>query len=139
MHSWKVLAVVLLLIAAGGGPAAADIYRYVDEEGTVHFTDVPTDRRFKIFMREVRKDRQLRTTFRLSGYARNPAEFDEIINTTIMSELTDEYILRSKPLSITDVANQIQAIALASALIVVTLNLLADLAILVLDPRTRSA
>lgn len=33
----------------------------------------------------------------------------------------------------------VQAIALASALIVVTLNLLADLAILVLDPRTRSA
>ncbi|MBL8334594.1 MAG: ABC transporter permease, partial [Rubrivivax sp.] len=32
----------------------------------------------------------------------------------------------------------VQAIALASALIVVTLNLLADLAILVLDPRTRS-
>ncbi len=33
----------------------------------------------------------------------------------------------------------VQAIALASALIVVTLNLLADLSILVLDPRTRSA
>lgn len=33
----------------------------------------------------------------------------------------------------------VQAIALASALIVVTLNLLADLAILVLDPRTRSS
>lgn len=33
----------------------------------------------------------------------------------------------------------VQAIALASALIVVTLNLLADLAILALDPRTRSA
>jgi ABC-type dipeptide/oligopeptide/nickel transport system permease component len=33
----------------------------------------------------------------------------------------------------------VQAIALASALIVVSFNLLADLAILALDPRTRTA
>jgi peptide/nickel transport system permease protein len=33
----------------------------------------------------------------------------------------------------------VQAIALASALIVVTLNLAADLAIFALDPRTRTA
>ncbi len=33
-------------------PAAAhaDIYRYVDESGTVHFTNTPTDNRFKLYM-----------------------------------------------------------------------------------------
>jgi soluble lytic murein transglycosylase-like protein len=60
--------------------ADADIYKYVDSEGTVHFTDAPTDRRFKIFMRDIKKDRRLRTTFRLPGYARDPQEYEPIIN-----------------------------------------------------------
>jgi soluble lytic murein transglycosylase-like protein len=60
-------------------PASADIYRYEDSEGTLHFTDAPTDHRFKVFMRDIKKDRKLRTAFRLPGYARNPAEFEPII------------------------------------------------------------
>jgi soluble lytic murein transglycosylase-like protein len=61
-------------------PAQADIYRYEDPQGTLHFTDIPTDKRFKIFMRDIKKDRKLRTAFKLPGYARNPAEFEPIIN-----------------------------------------------------------
>lgn len=60
-------------------PARADIYRYEDSDGTLHFTDAPTDRRFKIFMRDIKKDRKLRTAFKLPGYARNPAEFEPVI------------------------------------------------------------
>lgn len=60
-------------------PASADIYRYEDSEGTLHFTDAPTDHRFKVFMRDIKKDRKLRTAFKLPGYARNPAEFEPII------------------------------------------------------------
>ena len=30
--------------------AHADIYRFVDENGTVHFTNIPTDARFKLYM-----------------------------------------------------------------------------------------
>jgi soluble lytic murein transglycosylase-like protein len=33
----------------------ADIYRYVDENGTVHFTNIPDDNRFKLYM-TTRKD-----------------------------------------------------------------------------------
>jgi len=69
----------LLLLSAVILPSSscADIYRYEDEEGVVHFTDAPTDKKFKIFMRDLRKDRQLRTHFRLmSG---NPQEFEHLI------------------------------------------------------------
>jgi len=30
--------------------AFADIYRYVDEKGIIHFSDVPTDSRFKLYI-----------------------------------------------------------------------------------------
>lgn len=59
----------------------ADIYRYEDEEGIVHFTDAPTDKRFKIFMRDIKKDKQLRTILRMSRSV-NPAEYDHIIKTS---------------------------------------------------------
>jgi len=58
----------------------ADIYRYEDDEGIVHFTDAPTDKRFKIFMRDIRKDKQLRTLLKMSRSV-NPAEYDHIIKT----------------------------------------------------------
>lgn len=68
------------MVCSAPAPARADIYRYEDPDGTVHFTDAPTDNRFKIFMRDIKKDKKLRTAFKLSGYARNPQEFEPIIN-----------------------------------------------------------
>jgi soluble lytic murein transglycosylase-like protein len=57
--------------------ANADIYRYEDEEGVIHFTDAPTHSKFKIFLRDLRKDRQLRTRFRIASG--NPQEFEHLI------------------------------------------------------------
>jgi soluble lytic murein transglycosylase-like protein len=31
--------------------ASADIYRFIDEKGTIHFTNLPTDRRYKVYVR----------------------------------------------------------------------------------------
>lgn len=59
----------------------ADIYRYEDEEGVVHFTDAPTDKKFKIFLRDIRKDKKLRTHFRIAANA-NPAEYEHLISIT---------------------------------------------------------
>lgn len=72
--------IILLLVAMTAVPVLADIYKYEDEEGVLHFTDAPTDKRFKIFMRDLKKDQKLRTSFRLAGCARNPEEFEPIIN-----------------------------------------------------------
>ncbi|MBI1920266.1 MAG: transglycosylase SLT domain-containing protein [Geobacter sp.] len=61
-------------------PAHGDIYKYEDPEGVLHFTDAPTDKRFKVFMRDLKKDRKLRTSFRLGNCGRSPEEFEPIID-----------------------------------------------------------
>jgi soluble lytic murein transglycosylase len=54
MHSNKTYALalaaaILLLVSL---PAAADIYRYIDENGVMHFTNAPTTGKFKLYMKE---------------------------------------------------------------------------------------
>lgn len=81
MINYVILTTTLFIILISSpGISLADIYKYEDSEGVIHFTDTPTDRRFKIFMRDIQKDKRLRTNFGLSRISRNPAEFDQIIN-----------------------------------------------------------
>lgn len=75
--------------------AAADIYKYEDEDGVLHFTDAPTDHRFKIFMRDIKKDKQLRTHFRLSNCVVNPAEFEPIINSCALEYGVDKSLVKA--------------------------------------------
>ena len=92
MRRFQLLIFVLVLLPL---PAAADIYKYEDAEGVLHFTDAPTDRRFKVFMRDIKKDRQLRTTFRLAECARNPAEFEQIIDSCAVQYGVDKSLVKA--------------------------------------------
>jgi len=59
---------LLLVSALSAGIAHADIYRYVDADGAVHFTNVPQDSRFKVYLKEKRKPDPVTDT--LSGEIR---------------------------------------------------------------------
>ena len=41
----------LVLLAVAAAPASADIYRYIDEEGRAHFSDVRVDSRYELFLK----------------------------------------------------------------------------------------
>lgn len=96
MTSQKISIFILLVALFPAMPAAAsDIYKYEDDEGVLHFSDAPTDHRFKIFMRDIKKDRQLRTSFRLTRCAGNPAEFDPIINSCALQYGVDKSLVKA--------------------------------------------
>jgi soluble lytic murein transglycosylase-like protein len=78
-HITALLSCQVCLLMLTSISVRADIYRYEDDEGIVHFTDAPTDKRFKIFMRDLKKDRQLRTKLQFASSV-NPAEYDQIIS-----------------------------------------------------------
>lgn len=79
LYRLHISAAVLFAAVLFSHDSSADIYRYESPDGTLHFTDAPTDRKFKIFMRDIEKDKRLRTDFGFKKLSRNPAEFDSII------------------------------------------------------------
>lgn len=52
MRRWFLKSLVLAACALYGAWAQADIYRFVDENNVVHFTNMPNDPRYKLFWRE---------------------------------------------------------------------------------------
>ena len=52
--------------------ARADIYRYIDSKGVLHFTNVPTDPAFRLYMKE--KGRPKKSAVRPS-----PSQYDTVI------------------------------------------------------------
>ncbi len=49
----------VLLVIAWIAPSYADIYRYVDSKGVIHFSNVPTNPNYRLYMKEERGSRPL--------------------------------------------------------------------------------
>ncbi|MRR55320.1 MAG: DUF4124 domain-containing protein [Deltaproteobacteria bacterium] len=97
-YSWIQISLLFLLLTLPfflPSLSVADIYKFVDDEGVMHFTDAPTDRRFKIFMRDFKKDRKLRTNFKLGGLCRNPDEFDPIVKSVASEYGVDKSLVKA--------------------------------------------
>jgi soluble lytic murein transglycosylase-like protein len=71
---WHVILALLIMILVYTLPASADIYKYVDAEGVIHLTNVPTQTgvKYTLIMREKRVllDRKL---------GENISQYDELI------------------------------------------------------------
>jgi soluble lytic murein transglycosylase-like protein len=74
--------VILLLVCAG--PTAADIYRYVDEDGVVHFSNVPTHYRFRLYISETKLD-----------YKSYFDRYDSIINQAALKHGVDSSLVKA--------------------------------------------
>jgi soluble lytic murein transglycosylase-like protein len=53
---FPVLLLLVLLSVSFAKPAGADIYRFVDEDGVIHFSNVPTNYRYRLYISETNLD-----------------------------------------------------------------------------------
>ncbi|MBI5970287.1 MAG: lytic transglycosylase domain-containing protein [Deltaproteobacteria bacterium] len=64
----RILFITSVVAALATGAAHADLYRYVDESGVVHITNVPTSSKYKWIMREAGAKAQPKKTYYYRGY-----------------------------------------------------------------------
>ena len=80
----------ILLSAAGflsPAPALGDIYKYVDEEGVIHLTNVQSDAKYKLWIKETPRERMIREF--------NKGEYDEFIKKAAQKHNLDHALIRA--------------------------------------------
>lgn len=55
-HQKLLVLVVVMVFLPLTNPVRADIYRYVDEDGVIHFSNVPSSPRFRVYISETKLD-----------------------------------------------------------------------------------
>lgn len=66
--------------------SSAGIYRYVDENGVIHFTNCPRDPKFKLYIRESKEDVGNDNQSSSFSYIKDSSQYDSLI-----SELSQKY------------------------------------------------
>ena len=80
----------ILLSAAGfltPAPALGDIYKYVDEEGVIHLTNVQSDAKYKLWIKETPRQRMIREF--------DKGEYDEFIKKAAQKHNLDHALIRA--------------------------------------------
>jgi soluble lytic murein transglycosylase-like protein len=83
------LPIGLLPLPSGGSRAWSDIYRYQDDRGVVHFTNLPTDGRYRFFMKE--KPQKLGKPL----YEKNRKVYDDVIRQAAARSGVDPYLVKA--------------------------------------------
>jgi soluble lytic murein transglycosylase-like protein len=83
------LAVFFFPLGSGGSLAWSDIYGYQDEKGVVHYSNVPTDRRFRFVMKErkVKKPKAL--------YENDRNGYDDLIRKICKEKGVDPHLVKA--------------------------------------------
>lgn len=63
-----ILFIAAVFVAVAAGAAHADLYRYVDDKGVVHITNVPTSSKYRWLMREAGAKALPKKTYFYRGY-----------------------------------------------------------------------
>jgi soluble lytic murein transglycosylase-like protein len=61
-------------------PSSAGIYRYVDENGVIHFTNCPRDPKFKLYIRESKEDVGDDNNSSSVSYIKDSNQYDSLIS-----------------------------------------------------------
>lgn len=111
MKSWfLVVMLVLFLLPSKNEYAVGDIYRYEDSDGFVHFDDAQTDNKYKIFMKDIKKEKTLRDKLKTNNWFSIRRDSGEcascdgpapIILSSPKARVVDDVIENGKPVVVT--------------------------------------
>ncbi len=73
------IAMVVFFCLLLTSPCSAGIYRYVDENGVIHFTNCPRDPKFKLYIRESKDDVGNEGNPSTFSYIKDSNQFDSLI------------------------------------------------------------
>lgn len=97
VRRWAAAATVCGAVLMGwGAPAAADIYQWRDRYGTLHFTNVPTNSRYKVVIRDSgARARPAARRARARAVRSNTQRFDPIIATMARRYRVDQSLVKA--------------------------------------------
>jgi soluble lytic murein transglycosylase-like protein len=80
MNRYVLSICAFFLAAAAGGPARADIYKYVDKKGVVHFTNLPAGPQYRLYQKNNRESNYINgpSTYKI-GMGGDEKRYDNVI------------------------------------------------------------
>jgi len=94
MMSRPSLAGMAVLWLWASAPASADIYSFTDDDGVIHLTNVPSDARYKVFLRSAPEVSEAGRPISPALLARS-AQYDSIIESASASTSIEPELLRA--------------------------------------------